>query len=120
MKADRKMTRLRTWIVIGADMFFNDLFTHASSTLDMCWGQVCVLSFSKWEQLVSVAWILALAVYRQASAGDMPTPWSPNPNTTPKVEGFAALERITILKMELRRRERTEARRNTAWRLCEV
>ena len=98
MKADRKMTRLQTWIVIGVDMFFNDLFTHASSTLDMCWGQMCVLSFSKWEQLVSVAWLLALAVYRQASAGDMPTPWSPNPNILLRWKVVAALERRTFFK----------------------
>ena len=39
------MTRFRTWTVIGANMFFNDLFTHALGTLDMWWGQVCVLSF---------------------------------------------------------------------------
>ena len=90
------MTSLRSGTVIGADMFFNDLFTNALSTLDTWWVQVCVLSFSQWEQLVSVAWILALAVYRQASAGNMPTPWSPNPNTHQRWKVVAALERRTF------------------------
>ena len=39
---DRKMTSLRSGTVIGVDMFFNDLFTHALSTLDMWWGQACL------------------------------------------------------------------------------